>query len=170
MNGYSRRKGRKYADNNREGCHGTHAWACTGHATLEQNKYVGAWHCCVSGEVGLTKHQMELLGFLYGNPETNTVSRIASELLISKGSLSLMLTKLEKQGFVEKAAPDGNDDGRKVYISLTENGRKAVENMMEVLLEKGGHVFDVMSQEKRLLFYRKLEELKAIFNLGGWEK
>lgn len=81
-----------------------------------------------------------------------------------------MLTKLEKQGFVEKAAPDGNDDGRKVYISLTENGRKAVENMMEVLLEKGGHVFDVMSQEKRLLFYRKLEELKAIFNLGGWEK
>lgn len=122
------------------------------------------------GEVGLTKHQMELLGFLYGNPETNTVSRIASELLISKGSLSLMLTKLEKQGFVEKAAPDGNDDGRKVYISLTENGRKAVENMMEVLLEKGGHVFDVMSQEKRLLFYRKLEELKAIFNLGGWEK
>lgn len=121
-------------------------------------------------EVGLTKHQMELLGFLYGNPETNTVSRIASELLISKGSLSLMLTKLEKQGFVEKTAPDGNDDGRKVYISLTENGRKAIENMMEVLLKKGGHVFDAMSQEKRLLFYRKLEELKAIFNLGGWEK
>lgn len=81
-----------------------------------------------------------------------------------------MLTKLEKQDFVEKTAPDGNDDGRKVYISLTEKGRKAVENMMDALLKKGGYVFDAMSREKRTLFYHKLEELKEIFNLGGWEK
>ena len=63
-------------------------------------------------ELGLTHHQVEILGFLKGNPELTTVSEIAAELFISKGSLSLMLTKLQAAGFVEKKSAAGADDGR----------------------------------------------------------
>lgn len=127
--------------------------------------------CAVNGYVqqaGLTKNQMELLGFLYGNERLNTVSALAAELMISKGSLSLMLTKLKRLGFVAKDAPVGDDDGRKVYISLTQKGREAVEGMMDVILENGARAFDDMNEENRTSFFHKVEELKEIFNLGGW--
>ena len=50
-------------------------------------------------EIGLTSHQVEVLGFMYANPELDTVSAMASEMFISKGSLSLMISKLENGGF-----------------------------------------------------------------------
>ena len=102
-------------------------------AMLELASDIGRWNkqnmsgCLINDrlqELGLTKHQMELMGFLYANEGLNTVSAISAELGISKGSLSLMLTKLKKAGYVEKEAAKEDDDGRKVYISLTEKGWK----------------------------------------------
>ena len=54
-------------------------------------------------ELGLTQHQAQILGFLYGNPELDTVSALSARLHVSKGSLSLMLSKLEAGGFVQMA-------------------------------------------------------------------
>ena len=70
-------------------------------------------------ELGLTPHQAQMLGFLYSNPELDTVSALSARLHVSKGSLSLMLSKLEAGGFVQKKAAKDGDDGRKIYISLT---------------------------------------------------
>ena len=55
-------------------------------------------------ELGLTPHQAQMLGFLYSNPELDTVSALSARLHVSKGSLSLMLSKLEAGGFVQKKA------------------------------------------------------------------
>ena len=121
-------------------------------------------------ELGLTKHQMELMGFLYANEGLDTVSAISAELGISKGSLSLMLTKLQKAGHVEKKSADEDDDGRKVYISLTEKGREAVEYTMEALITTGAVAFDKMDQNTRTLFYIKVKELKELFQMGGWKE
>ena len=63
-------------------------------------------------ELGLTQHQAQILGFLYGNPELDTVSALSARLHVSKGSLSLMLSKLEAGGFVQKKAAKDGDDGR----------------------------------------------------------
>lgn len=121
-------------------------------------------------EMGLTKHQMELLGFLYANKGLNTVSAISAELGISKGSLSLMLTKLQKAGYVEKQSAKEDDDGRKVYISLTEKGCNAVMYTMEALVTTGAVAFDEMDEKTRTLFYTKVKELKELFNIGGWKE
>lgn len=40
-------------------------------------------------ELGLTPHQAQMLGFLYSNPELDTVSALSARLHVSKGSLSL---------------------------------------------------------------------------------
>ncbi|MGN0135363.1 MarR family transcriptional regulator [Anaerotignum sp.] len=121
-------------------------------------------------ELGITHHQTEILRFLYNNPELDTVSAISSQLHISKGSLSLMLSKLQKAGFVQKKAAKGGDDGRKVYVSLTEKGKEAVEETMDLLIENIAIGFDKMDEEKRTLFYTKVKELIELFNAGGWKE
>ncbi len=121
-------------------------------------------------ELGLTHHQLEILGFLYGNPDLDTVSALSSELHISKGSLSLMLSKLQTGGFVQKKAAKGEDDGRKVYVSLTEKGESAVKEIMNLLIENGAVVFDRMDEERRMLIYTKVKELMELFNTGGWKE
>ncbi len=118
-------------------------------------------------EMGLTSHQLEILGFLYNHPEMDTVSAIAAELFISKGSLSLMLSKLQKGGYVQKKAAKGKDDCRKVYISLTEKGKNAAEEFKELILNSASQAFEEMEEEHRVLFYEKVKELKNLFYIGG---
>lgn len=122
------------------------------------------------GEFGLTQHQLEIMGFLHANPECNTISALSSEILISKGSLSLMLTKLSDAGFVEKKAAANQDDGRKVYLSLTEKGEAAVLEVMDLLVSNAATIFDEMDAEKRALFYAKIKECNQIFQAGGWKE
>lgn len=121
-------------------------------------------------ELGLTQHQLKLLAFLRWNPELDTVSALSSELCISKGSLSLMLSKLQAAGFVQKKAAKGGDDGRKVYVSLTPKGKKAVGETMNILIENAAVVFDQMDEERRSLIYTKVKELMELFNVGGWKE
>ena len=121
-------------------------------------------------ELGLTSHQVEVLGFMYANPELDTVSQLAAELFISKGSLSLMLSKLQMAGFVQKKSAKGEDDGRKVYVKLTEKGNNAVETIREQMVSSAAVAFDEMDDERRTLFYTKVSELKELFNAGGLEE
>lgn len=121
-------------------------------------------------ELGLTHHQVEILGFLHANPKLNTISALSSELYISKGSLSLMLSKLQLAGFVQKKAAKGNDDGRKVYVSLTQKGEDAVLEIAELLIENAAVVFDQMEEDRRTLIYTKVKELTELFHIGGWKE
>ena len=121
-------------------------------------------------ELGLTPHQAQMLGFLYSNPELDTVSALSARRHVSKGSLSLMLSKLEAGGFVQKKASKDVDDGRKIYISLTEKGESAVQEMVELLSETAAVVFDCMDAHRRMQIYTKVQELLELFNTGGWKE
>jgi len=69
----------------------------------------------------------------------------------------------------KKAARDG-DDGRKIYISLTEKGEAAVLEMIDLLAETAAVVFDRMDGQSRLQIYTKVQELLELFNTGGWKE
>ena len=121
-------------------------------------------------ELGLTSHQIEVLGFMHANPELDTVSAMAAEMFISKGSLSLMISKLEAGGFVQKKSAKGEDDGRKVYISLTKKGIAAVTEIRDTMVNSASDVFDDMDDATRTLVYTKVKEFKELFNTGGWKE
>lgn len=121
-------------------------------------------------ELGLTQHQIEIMGYLHANPECNTISALSAEIFISKGSLSLMLSKLKQTGFVKKTAAEGGDDGRKVYLSLTEKGESALMEVMNLLIDNAAVAFDEMDLEQRTLFFSKVKELNEIFQAGGWKE
>ena len=106
-------------------------------------------------ELGLTPHQAQMLGFLYSNPELDTVSALSARLHVSKGSLSLMLSKLEAGGFVQKK---------------TAKGESAVQEMVELLAETAAVVFDCMDAHRRMQIYTKVQELLELFNTGGWKE
>lgn len=135
------------------------------------------WHkayvensCNIKAELmahNLTMHQLQLLFFLHMNPEIRTVSALSAELFISKGSLSLMLSKLEKNGYLRKEAPQKEDDGRKVYLSLTERAREVLKAAESSLLTSTSAIFEQMDDEAKNKFYAKLIELKQIFATGG---
>jgi len=52
-----------------------------------------------------------------------TVSDIAQDMEITLPSATIAVKKLEKKGYVTKARD--TEDGRRVYVQLTEHGRKA---------------------------------------------
>lgn len=135
------------------------------------------WHrayieknCNIKAELAernLTMHQLELLFFLRMNPEIRTVSALSDELLVSKGSLSLMLTKLEKNGFLRKETPEKEDDGRKVYLFLTERAERLLKEAEDSILESSCALFEQMDDEAKNKFYAKLMEMQQIFAIGG---
>ena len=66
-------------------------------------------------------HTIEAIG--EGGPEGRTITDIAQALDISLPSVTMMVKRLEKKGFVKKARSD--QDGRRIYVRLTELGRRA---------------------------------------------
>ena len=115
----------------------------------------------------LTMSQLHLLFFLHMNPEIRTLSALSSELFTSKGSLSLMLSKLERNGYLRKNAPAKEDDGRKVYLSLTERAEEVLKVIEKRFMESTSAIFDQMDDKAKNRFYDKLMELQQIFATGG---
>jgi len=58
-----------------------------------------------------------------GGPDGRTVSDIAQALSISPPSVTMMVKRLEKKGFVVKSKCE--KDGRRTYVHLSELGRRA---------------------------------------------
>jgi DNA-binding MarR family transcriptional regulator len=77
-----------------------------------------------SAEV-LSMTEIDTLGFLYRR-ETLLPSELASLTKIKTQSMSQILKKMERHGIIIRTPSE--TDGRKVYISLTPNGRTMVEN------------------------------------------
>ena len=77
------------------------------------------------------------------------------------------ITKLEKNGYLRKDAPEKEDDGRKVYLSLTDRAREVLKEAEETLLKSTSAVFEQMDDEAKNKFYDKLMELQQIFAIGG---
>jgi len=65
-------------------------------------------------------HLIECVG--KGKEEGANISKLASELCITRPSATIAVNKLEKKGYVKKV--DCQDDGRVVYVVLTDKGRE----------------------------------------------
>ncbi len=71
------------------------------------------------GNSNLTLQQFIIL-MLVHRVDIKSVSQMACLLNLSKSSLSLTLSKMEKEGLLQKMPPPKGDDGRKVYLCVTQ--------------------------------------------------
>ena len=114
----------------------------------------------------LTVRQFHVLKFIK-NGGIHTVSALSQWLNISKSSMSIMISKLEKNGYLRKEQASDTDDGRKMYFYLTEKGMASVADAEERVLETVAGCFSSLDEEKQKNFYAHLQELNRILKAGG---
>lgn len=74
-------------------------------------------------DTSLSINEMHLIECVGKGKETGvTISKVASELCITRPSATIAVNKLEKKGYVKKI--NCQEDGRVVYVVLTDKGRE----------------------------------------------
>ena len=84
-----------------------------------------------------------------------TVGEICEKLILDNGTLSPLLKKMEKDGFLKKAR--SKEDDRVVIVSLTEKGKEMQQKAKDVPKSVAGCVN--LPQEKSQSLYTLLYEL-----------
>ena len=84
-----------------------------------------------------------------------TVGEICEKLILDNGTLSPLLKKMEKDGFLKKAR--SKEDDRVVIVSLTEKGREMQQKAKDVPKRVAGCIS--LPQEKSQTLYTLLYEL-----------
>jgi DNA-binding MarR family transcriptional regulator len=82
----------------------------------------------------LTEHQLQLI-FCVSVMKINTISQLSGFLNSSNSTLSITISKLVEQGYLEKIYPEMGSDGRFVYINPTEKTLDMLEKT-HILAEK----------------------------------
>ena len=101
-------------------------------------------------------HVIDAIGI--GNPKN--MSTIAKELSVTVGTLTIAINSLVKKGYVTRQR--SNEDRRVVYISLSDNGRKAYKHHADFHRKMIQGIMEELNEQE-------LEVLvKAIHHLDNW--
>ena len=104
--------------------------------------------------LGLTYTQYIVLLVLW-EEDGISVTEIGEKLMLDNGTLSPLLKKMEKAGYINRRR--SSDDERVVMITLTEEGRALQEKAKDIPRQMAGCV--ELSPEKAQMLYTLLYEL-----------
>lgn len=82
-----------------------------------------------ASKIGLTSGQPKILDFLLQYEEADQKT-IAAYCEIEQTTVGSILLRMENAGLVQRRQKDGNR--RSLYVSLTDEGKKAAENLMDI--------------------------------------
>ena len=111
--------------------------------------------------MGLTTTQFDIIATL-GNQPPMTCKELGEKTLISKGTMTGVLERLEIKGLIEKLMND--DDGRSYKIGLSKAGNKLFKKVFPEHIEYLGKAFGKLSKKELEQAVTVLKEVKAIFN------
>ena len=95
---------------------------------------------------GLTAPQAKVI-FCLGSTDGLTCSEITGKTLITKGTLTGVIDRLEKKKLVQRWSDA--DDGRKIIVELTEEGQRLFKREYPRFLTKLKPRFDKLSAHNR---------------------
>lgn len=105
-----------------------------------------------------------------GKHDPDTMTNIASKLLINVSTLSIAINKLEKKGYVERIRTE--EDRRVVRIKLTNKGRKALEAHEKFYFNMVEEACGDMDEQEKRIFIQSLENMSEFFmkKLSSYEE
>lgn len=104
-------------------------------------------------QFNLTVNQFDtLVQILLHQPVTQM--EIAEHLTITKGGVSHMLGRLEKEGWIER-----KQDWKVKYITLTEKGQTLIEKVLPLQSDFQASLFDPLTDEEKKVFYSMLKKI-----------
>ena len=112
-------------------------------------------------EMGLTTTQFDIVATL-GNQPPMTCKELGDKTLVSKGTMTGVLERLEAKGFIEKFV--NIDDGRSYKIGLTKAGDKLFKKVFPEHVEYLSKAFKKLSKKELEQAVVVLQSIKAIFH------
>ena len=114
--------------------------------------------------ISLTFQQFIILTLVH-KMEINTISQLAALLNLSKSSLSLTLSKMEQENLLKKTPAPKGDDGRKVYLCITQKGLSALEEREQKTLDFFIEYCQNLTQEQKEDLALGIEKLNHVLIL-----
>lgn len=109
---------------------------------------------------GLSERQIKILIILSGRKE-NTVSEMAKCMNVSKSTLSIIFSKMIKNGLVVKKMPEDREDQRKVFFEIAPKGEKILEEFKKFALRNFEITYMSFSDEKKKNISDSIEKLAS---------
>ncbi len=111
-------------------------------------------------EMGLTMTQFDIVATL-GNQPPMTCKELGNKTLVSKGTMTGVLERLEAKGLIDKFP--NTEDGRSYKIGLTKAGEKLFKRVFPEHIEYLGKAFGKLSKNELEQAVTVLRNIKAIF-------
>ncbi len=111
-------------------------------------------------EMGLTMTQFDIVATL-GNQPPMTCKKLGNKTLVSKGTMTGVLERLEAKGLIDKFP--NTEDGRSYKIGLTKAGEKLFKRVFPEHIEYLGKAFGKLSKNELEQAVTVLRNIKAIF-------
>ncbi|NMB15351.1 MAG: MarR family transcriptional regulator [Gallicola sp.] len=112
--------------------------------------------CQVFTKHGLTSAQFAVLEILFHKGDL-TVGQIVKSILTTSGNITVVIKNLEKDGLVTRKTSE--EDRRVGIISITEEGRKLIENVFPEQLEAVMESFQPIEEENKKFISSELHKL-----------
>ena len=111
--------------------------------------------------LGLTPTQFDIIATL-GNQPPMTYKSLGEKTLISKSSLSGVVSRMVEKGFLQLI--DNQEDGRSQFIKLTPQGEKAFLALFPVHMNHLEKAFSKLNEKERQLILDSLKKLHSVFD------
>jgi len=110
--------------------------------------------------LGLTTTQFDVIATL-GNQPPMTCKELGEKTLVTKGTLTGVLERLEAKGILQRKANPG--DARSQMIGLTAQGQQLFDKIFPEHLKYLGKAFEKLSASEMGQLQTSLKQLRAIF-------
>ncbi len=111
--------------------------------------------------MGLTMTQFDVIATL-GNQPPMTCKELGEKTLVTKGTLTGVLERLESKGILERKL--NPEDARSQMIGLTLEGQKLFEKVFAAHLQHLGKVFNQLSTKELAELSNALQTLTTVFD------
>jgi DNA-binding MarR family transcriptional regulator len=115
-------------------------------------------------QCGLTHAQFDIIATL-GNTPGMSYKELGDKTLITKGTLTGVIERLEQKGLVERER--SVDDKRSYYIRLSKQGEQVFREVFPKVIDQGRQVFAHYSEDDFAALEKTLSELKTIIIAGA---
>ena len=110
-------------------------------------------------ESGLTPAQFGVLEALYNKGDLR-ICEIIEKILTTSGNITVVIKNLEKDGLVKKNLDP--KDKRSTIISITDSGKKVIEDILPKHIENINEIFKVLTKEEQITLKNILKKFKDI--------
>ena len=113
-------------------------------------------------EFGLNLTDFSVLDLLFQKGE-QTTQKIGEKMLITSGSITYIVNKLEKMGLICRNKSE--TDKRIIYIKLTKKGRETIFELLPLQIEKINEIFSDFSREDLINLNHLLKKFNFSFQI-----